>query len=151
MRSEAAAVAAPPRPFLEARTPLPLPLTYSHPLRAAALTSHRVRQRRHRRHPSWSRACSRITVEPLPCPLPQWALPRRQQPGTPLGSPPPPLFLSVTGPSSAQQQLRRRRPEASPCPCRHSRVPETPLEVTNLPSPLFSHCLPSVVRDCSSE
>jgi hypothetical protein len=68
----------------------PHPLPHSH----TQLTS-RACQRRHRHRPSWSCACSTIAIEPSPCSLPRWALPRRQQPGTPLGSPPPPLFLSV--------------------------------------------------------
>lgn len=68
------------------------------------------------------------------CPLPVW------------------LSLSVlTGAFPAQSEHRRHRPKPSPCPCCRSRVLESSLEVNNLASPLFSLCLPSVVRDCSPE
>lgn len=44
----------------------------------------------------------------------------------------------VHRPSSTQSQLRRHRPEPSPCLYHRSRVPEPPIEVTNHPSPYFS-------------
>jgi hypothetical protein len=67
-----------------------------------------------------------------------------QRPGTPLGSSPPPLFLSTCShrSTSVLPQRRRSRPESSSCPCRHSRVPRSSLEVTNLPYPYFSLVCP---------
>jgi hypothetical protein len=43
----------------------------------------------------------------------------------------------LTGLPSAQPQRRRHRPELSPCLFRRSMVPESSLEVTNLPALLF--------------
>jgi hypothetical protein len=48
----------------------------------------------------------------------------------------------LTDPFSTPQQLHRRRPEASPCPCRRSKVPVLSLKVTNLTLPLIFPSLP---------
>jgi hypothetical protein len=143
-----------PEPSLEpAHTHLPSPaqLRPQPSTLAPSLDVHAPRELRHR-SPS-SHARSAVAVEPSPCLLPQWALPRHPWPGTPLGSPPLPLSLSTTLNSSlsAPPQLRRRWPVSSPCPGRRSRVLELPLKVTDLTLPLISPGMPLVTRDCSPE
>jgi hypothetical protein len=57
----------------------------------------------------------------------------------------------LTRSPSAQLQRHRRWPEPSSCLYRRSRDPETPLEVTNLPHPLFLFSPLSVAHNCSLE
>jgi hypothetical protein len=67
---------------------------------------------------------------------------------------PQPLFFArsaLTGFFTLQPELRRHRPKASLRPCHCSRAPESPLEVSKLPTPLISHALPCRPRNCSSE
>jgi hypothetical protein len=75
-------------------------------------------------------ARSTVAVEPSP---------RRQQLGTPLGSPLDPLVRPVRAHRSLPRAagVRHRRPEASPRPRRRPSAPESALEVSNLLMPLF--------------
>jgi hypothetical protein len=54
---------------------------------------------------------------------------------------PPSLWFSLpmlTGAFPMQSEHHHRRPRPSSCPCRRSRVPKSPLEVSNPAPPLFS-------------
>jgi hypothetical protein len=86
-------------------------------------------------------------------PSPQPTFARRQVPGTPLSLPLPPLFFSVRAHRTSTVQLEscRRRPEASPRPCRRSKAPESSIKVTNLPLSIISSFLPLYVRNGSLE
>jgi hypothetical protein len=80
-------------------------------------------------------------------------LPQHQQPRTQLSSPLPSLFppARTHWTSVVQPKSRHHRPEASLRPCRHSKVPEPSLQVTNLPMPPISPFMPLCVRNCSLE
>jgi hypothetical protein len=65
-----------------------------------------------------------------------------------------PLWLSLPtliGPPPRKPHRHRRRHEPSSCLCRRSKVPETSLEVTNLPRPIISPSPLSVACDSTLE
>jgi hypothetical protein len=71
---------------------------------------------------------------------------------TPRFAPSPSVFHCSHSPDLHRAaEGRRRRPEASSCPCRRSSASEPSLKVTKLPMPLISHSLSLCVRNCSSE
>jgi hypothetical protein len=103
--------------------------------------------------PLWSVVRFVAAVELLSRPLPRWAPPSRQQRETPSGLPPTPLILPVPAHRAltVQPELPRHWPKASLRPRRCSSAPESPLEVSKLPTPLISHLLSHCKRNRSSK